>query len=156
MKILWLFDAGCGISLSPLQNEPPSFSPLEEVLNQGRNEIDHGDECTLVLIAGTKRSPRLICGPFVHLQRANKGSHDFRAGCFHACVGSLTARGLCKTRHIALPSVAFRISIQRRHPGGVFRGSIPSLRFPLSTLPHALAGRRGMTQGRYGRLTFNV
>ena len=48
--------------------------------------------------------------------------------------------------------VAFRISLQRRHPKVDFRGSIPSLHFPLSTLPHALAGRRGMTRGRCGSL----
>ncbi len=48
--------------------------------------------------------------------------------------------------------VAFRFSLQRRHPKVVFRGSMASLHFPLSTLPHALAGRRGMTRGRCGSL----
>ena len=57
--------------------------------------------------------------------------------------------------------VAFRLPPQRRHPGGPiaratghgFRGSIPSLHVPLSTLRPRPCERRRMTRGRCGWLT---
>jgi REP element-mobilizing transposase RayT len=51
-RMLWNF-------LRPLQNELASLSPLEEVLNRGSDEIDHGDECTLVPIAAGSGFGRL-------------------------------------------------------------------------------------------------
>ena len=92
------------------------------------------------------------CGPLLHRQRAAKGSPGFRTGCLRACAGSLTARGPEASRDIDAPGVAFRISLLRRHPEVIFRGSMAGLHVPLSTLPHALAGRRGMTRSRCGSL----
>ena len=92
------------------------------------------------------------CGPRHHPSWAAKGSPGFRTGCLRACAGSLTARGPVASRDIDAPGVAFRISLLRRHPGGIFRGSMAGLHVPLSTLPHSLAGCRGMTRGRCGSL----
>ena len=85
------------------------------------------------------------------LRGADKGSPGFRAECFHACMGSLTAQDPAPSRHIDGSDVAFRLSVRRRHPKVDFR-ELPSLHVPLSTLPHALAGRRGRTRGRRGWL----
>jgi hypothetical protein len=71
---------------------------------------------------------------------------------------SQTARGRRAARDHATRHVAF-LSRRRRHPGADFRGSIACRRRPgaglcdpLSTLRHALAGRRRMTLGRCGSL----
>ena len=44
------------------------------------------------------------------------------------------------------------LSRRRRHPEANFRGSMAGLCVPLSTLRHALAGRRRMTRGQCGSL----
>ena len=63
------------------------------------------------------------------------GSPGSRAGCFRACLGSLTARDTNVPCHSGALVVAFPFLQQGRHPDtSVFRGSIPSLHFPLSTL----------------------
>jgi hypothetical protein len=88
------------------------------------------------------------------VRRHTQGSPGFRTGSVRPCTGSLTARGPRASCDIDAPSVAFRISLLRRHPGGFFRGSMAGLHVPLSTLPHFLAGRRGMTRGSCGSLNF--
>jgi len=50
--------------------------------------------------------------------RANAGPPGSRARCFRTCTGSPTARGPVVPRDSGTPDVAFRISLQRRHPGG--------------------------------------
>ena len=52
------------------------------------------------------------------------------------CMHGVSDRaGSRASRDIDAPGVAFRLSLQRRHPGGwFFRGSIPGLHVPLSTL----------------------
>jgi len=84
------------------------------------------------------------------------GPPGFRARCFRACAGSLTARGPMPPRHIGSIGVAFGILLLPRHPGPpatlaaghVLRGSIPGPRVPLSTLrPHPHECAR-MTRGR--------
>ena len=84
------------------------------------------------------------------------GSPGFRARCFRACAGSLTARGPALPRQCGSTGVAFDLFLQPRHPGPpaalaaghVLRGSIPGLRVPLSTLrPHPCECAR-MTRGR--------
>ncbi len=68
-----------------------------------------------------------------------------------ACVGPRTAQGRRAPRHDGARRVAFRL--QRQRPGlSKFRGSIPSLQFPLSTLRHRPHRRHRMTRGRRGRL----
>jgi len=73
------------------------------------------------------------------------GSPGFRARCFRACAGSLTARGPMLPRQSGSTSVTFGKLLLPRHPGPPaalatghgFRGSIPGPRVPLSTLrPH--------------------
>jgi hypothetical protein len=44
--------------------------------------------------------------------------------------------------------LACRTSLQRQHPGDIFRGSISRLRFLLSTLHSYLTIRRAMTRGQ--------
>src|SRR6266478_5053636 len=63
------------------------------------------------------------------------GSPGSRAGCFRACLGSLTSRDTNAPRQSGTLIMAFPFSLQGRHPDlSLFRGSIPSLHFPLSTL----------------------
>ena len=63
------------------------------------------------------------CGLPSHLGRANSGSLGSRGIRFRTCTGSLTARGLVASRDIDAPSAAFRLLLQRRHPGrSFFRG----------------------------------
>ena len=93
-------------------------------------------------------------GPQYHPLRADTGSPGSRARCFRTCTGSLTARGLDASRDIDAPSVAFRLLLRRRRPGGrVFRGSIPGLHVPLSTLRPCPYEQQRMTRGRCGPLT---
>ena len=62
-------------------------------------------------------------GPRVHPPRVTLGSPGSRAWCVRACTGSLTARGPDASRDGDAPGVAFRFSLQRRHPGEKhFRG----------------------------------
>src|SRR5207245_10922464 len=60
------------------------------------------------------------CGPWVHLPRTTPGSPGSHAWCVRACSGSLTARGPGASCDGDAPGVAFRFSLQRRHPGGYF------------------------------------
>ena len=93
-------------------------------------------------------------GPQRHPLRADTGSPGSRARCFRTCTGSLTARGSRASRGIDARNVAFRFSLQRRHPGEkIFRGSIPGLHVPLSTLRPCPHGQQRMTRGRCGPLT---
>ncbi len=79
-----------------------------------------------------------------------------RAGCFRACMRSQTAQGPRAPRHIGARSIAFGVATTPQHPnlsrcsriGGLFRGSIPSLRVPLSTLHLHPHGCLCMTRGR--------
>src|SRR5215217_5524166 len=81
------------------------------------------------------------------------GSPGSRAGCFRACLGSLTSRDTNAPCHCGVLIVAFPILLLGRHPEcGLFRGSIPSLHFPLSTLRRRPYERRRMTRGRHGWL----
>ena len=89
-------------------------------------------------------------------RQKDAGSPGFRARCFRACAGSLTARGPMPPRHIGSIGVTFGFLLQPRHPGPptalaaghVLRGSIPGPRVPLSTLrPHPHECAR-MTRGR--------
>lgn len=87
------------------------------------------------------------CGLRQPSPQTNAGSPGSRAECVHACMGSLTAQGPETSRALDAPNVAFRLPERRRHPGvattlvvvQIFRGSIPSLHFPLSTLHPALS-----------------
>lgn len=83
----------------------------------------------------------------------NAGSPGSRASCFRACLGSQTARDTTVPRQHGTLVVAFPLPQQGRHPEfGYFRGSIPCLHFPLSTLHRRSYERRRMTRGRYGWL----
>ena len=85
--------------------------------------------------------------------QAAQGSPGSRADGVPACLGSRTAQGRRAPRLDGARRVAFRFSLQRRRPGAsTFRGSIPSPRFPLSTLRRRPRGRQRMTRGRRGRL----
>jgi hypothetical protein len=67
-------------------------------------------------------------------------------------LGSSTTQGRSGTR-IAHPPYGLPPHERRRRPWTThFRGSMASLRAPLSTLRHALAGRRRMTRGQCGVL----
>ena len=97
--------------------------------------------------------------PRRHRPRVDAGSPGSRARCFRTCTGSQTARGPGASRDIDAPNVAFRGPPRRRHPKGLpdgrvfFRGSIPGLHVPLSTLRRCPHGQRRMTRGRCGPLT---
>jgi len=92
--------------------------------------------------------------------QTNVGSPGSRAEWFHACLGSPTARGPGAPCDSGALGVAFRLFRERRHPEGLaayaarscFRGSIPSLHVPLSTLRRRPFGRLRMTRGRRGSL----
>ena len=79
---------------------------------------------------------------------------------FRTCVGSATARGPSTPCESGVLGVAFRLFQERRHPGvpaacaagDLFRGSIPSLYLPLSTLRRRPRGQLRMTRGRCGSL----
>jgi hypothetical protein len=99
-------------------------------------------------IIGFRRLPSR-CGPPARGQRTTRGSPGSRVGGFQPCEGSLTMRGRIDARHGAPARVAFRSSLQRRHPGlETFRGSIPCPPVPLSTLRRHPYGWLRMTRGR--------
>ncbi len=75
-----------------------------------------------------------------------------RAGCVRACLGPLTSRDTNAPCQSGALVVAFPFSLQGRHPEFGFRGSIPSLHFPLSTLRLVDYSTRRMTRGRHGWL----
>ena len=85
--------------------------------------------------------------------RVGSGSPGSRVRWFHACEGSATAQDLGASRAGDAQSAAFRYYRKRRRPGGIlFRGSIPRLHVPLSTLRRRLRRRLRMTRGRCGSL----
>ena len=99
-------------------------------------------------IIGFRRLPSR-CGPPARGRRTTRGSPGSRVDGFQACEGSLTTRGRTDARHGAPARVAFRSSLQRRHPGlKTFRGSIPCPPVPLSTLRRHPYGWLRMTRGR--------
>src|SRR3990172_2301974 len=81
------------------------------------------------------------------------GSPGSRASCFHACLGSPTSRDTnvpCRSGPLV---VAFPSPQRGLHPElSLFRGSIPSRHFPLSTLRLMDYSTQRMTRGRYGWL----
>jgi len=94
------------------------------------------------------------CGPPPHLLwRANVGSPSSRARCFRACTGSSTSWSLLHSRANDCRSMAFRSS---QHVGApklvIFRGSIPDLHVPLSTLRLNDYSFLRMTRGQPGSL----
>ncbi len=92
--------------------------------------------------------------PQHHLLRVDTGPPGSRARCFRTCTGSLTARDRGASRDIDASRVAFRLLLRRRRPGGsYFRGSIPGLHVPLSTLRSCPYEQQRMTRGRRGPLT---
>ena len=94
------------------------------------------------------------CGPRRHATRAVVGSPGSRTRCVRTCVGSLTAQGSDVPRDIGTSDVAFPNLLQGRHPEeSYFRGSIPSLPAPLSTLRgRGCPPDSRMTRGRCGSL----
>jgi hypothetical protein len=75
------------------------------------------------------------CGLRCSSSQATVGSPGSRTRCVRACTGSSTARGPGAPRDGGASDVAFRLPIGHRHPGAHrFRGSIPGLHVPLSTL----------------------
>ena len=80
--------------------------------------------------------------------RPNMGSPGSRSRCLDTCTGSPTARGPRRSRDNDRLGVAFRFRPRRRHPELVsyFRGSIPGLHLPLSTLRRRSYPRRRMTR----------
>ncbi len=96
------------------------------------------------------------CVPPCNLRWLNAGSPDSRSRCFRACMGSPTPPSPHTPCHIDMWSVAFRALENRRHSNlNLFRGSIPSLHVPLSTLRYALTGRQRMTRGQCGWLNLH-
>ena len=99
------------------------------------------------------------CGLYALQQQTDVGSPGSRTRCLRTCLGSLTAQGLAASRHSDAASLAFRHAPRRRHPEvarlaaeHVFRGSIPSLHVPLSTLRLRPYERQRMTRGQRGWL----
>jgi hypothetical protein len=75
---------------------------------------------------------------------ARKGSNNYR---------TLTSRDTSTPCQGGASVVAFPFSVQGRHPElSSFRGSIPCLHVPLSTLRRRPCARRCMTRGRHGWL----
>ena len=71
----------------------------------------------------------------LRLPRSDTGPPESRTQCFRACQGSATPPGAGTPCQSGVPAVAFRVFGARRHPGlARFRGSIPCLHVPLSTL----------------------
>src|SRR6516225_311445 len=68
--------------------------------------------------------------------QVNMGSPGSRAGCFRTCTGSLTARGPVASCVGDATDVAFRFSLQRRHPeGGFSRLNTRPVRTPVNASP---------------------
>jgi len=80
------------------------------------------------------------CGLSGFPERADVGSPGSHARCFRACTGSPTARGPDASRNCGTPGVAFRISLLRRHPGGlsVSRLNTRAARTPVNASPTSL------------------
>src|SRR5262245_22301639 len=89
--------------------------------------------------------------------RSDTGPPESRTQCFRACQGSSTPPGAGTPCQSGMPAVAFRVFGARRHPGlARFRGSIPCLHVPLSTLHGPRYRGSRMTRGQRGWLTFAV
>jgi hypothetical protein len=84
--------------------------------------------------------------------RPDAGPPESRTRCFHACQGSSTPPGACTPCQSGVPAVAFRVFGARRHPDGPFRGSIPCLHVPLSTLHGPRSRGSRMTRSQCGWL----
>ena len=92
--------------------------------------------------------------------QTDAGPPGFRVRCSRTCLGSPTARGPATSRAHDAAGVAFRFSNSVGTPKWprlqprriIFRGSIPSLCVPLSTLHPRPYERRRMTRGRCGSL----
>ena len=85
--------------------------------------------------------------------RPDAGPPESRSRCFRACQGSSTPPGACPPCPSGVPAVAFRVFGARRHPGlARFRGSIPCLHVPLSTLHGPRYRGSRMTRGQRGWL----
>src|SRR5260370_4221100 len=120
----------------------PSTSPLPSISSAAGCPALFGDFsattelcdflCPFIAGVGPWTSRR---GLRLHQPQADTGSLGSRARCFRTCLGSLTAREPCASRDSDASGVAFRLVPRRRPPEGrLFRGSIPSLYLPLSTL----------------------
>src|SRR4029453_4699853 len=100
------------------------------------------------------------CGLRFTLSHTDTGAPDFRTRCLRACAGSQTAPGPKASRDTDASSFAFRLVQERRHLGVAtacamvvqFRGSIPRLHVPLSTLHPYPYGPRYMTRRQCGSL----
>src|SRR5207247_10158526 len=92
--------------------------------------------------------------------QTNVGSPGSRTRCLRTCTGSVTARDPNAPGDGGAPGIAFRIPPPRRHPGvpaahaagHIFRGSIPDLYVPLSTLRRRPHERLRMTRASCGSL----
>src|SRR5271163_1868980 len=92
----------------------------------------------------------------LHLPPAGTGPPGSRARCFRTCPGSVTARDPSASCDSDASGVAFRTLRRRRHPEvALFRGSIPCLHVPLSTLRHPPHGVHRMTRGQCGSLALH-
>jgi len=94
------------------------------------------------------------CGLRFPLPQTKAGPPGSRAGCFRPCIGSQAARGSHASRDIDAPVVAFRFLLKRRPLEAYqqFRGSMPSLDVPLSTLHRGPYEQQRMTRGQSGSL----
>ena len=84
--------------------------------------------------------------------RPGAGPPESRTRCCHACQGSATPPGAGTPCRSGVPAVAFRVFGARRHPDWPFRGSIPCLHVPLSTLHRPRYQSLRMTRGQRGWL----
>jgi len=84
--------------------------------------------------------------------RSDAGPPGSRTRCFRACQGSATPPGAGTPCRSGVPAVAFRVFGARRHPDWPFRGSIPCLHVPLSTLHRPRYQSLRMTRGQRGWL----
>jgi len=148
----WLCVQGRGCwDAFPLTGGLPSLpSPPGDVFGDFVGTMPPSDclcPCLLGFRPETSRG-RLLWEP------ADTGSPDSRAACVCACLGSPTPPGLDTPRPSGVPRVAFRALGPRRHPevSLIFRGSLPSLHLPLSTLRRRRYRRPRMTRSRGGWL----
>src|SRR5262249_4459075 len=86
------------------------------------------------------------------MDQSDAGPPGSRTRCFRACQGSATPPGAGTPCRSGVPAVAFRVFGARRHPDWPFRGSIPCLHVPLSTLHRPRYQSLRMTRGQRGWL----
>jgi len=141
--------------LHPLRRQPvrttwavPMLKPLFGNFPGTMGPSDFPPSCIIGVRPETSR-----CGPRRDAGRAVAGSPGSHPRCVRTCVGSLTAQGPAGTCESAPTGIAFPILLQGRRPEeNYFRGSIPRLLAPLSTLRRRGYPRRRMTRGRCGSL----